>query len=193
MRHCKPGVVATCLLGLSIVTPAALAVTLPPISQQHPIPTPPTVGSGYVTELVVPLYKSQIVNVSGPASRISIGSPDIADIVVISPTQLYVLGKDIGTTNVLLWDSGNHLIGSISVQVQHDLEDLKRKLAELLPGEAIEVRSTQRSIVLSGHVSDTEKMNAAIRIAQKYLMQIQTGVTSQEFKQERGPRINQGD
>jgi pilus assembly protein CpaC len=184
MRHCKDGVIAAFFLSLVSGTPATFAAALAPISQQHPIPPPPSVGGGFVTELTVPLYKSQIVTVAGPANRISIGSPDIADIVVISPSQLYVLGKDIGTTNVLLWDSSNHLIGSISVQVQHDLEDLKRKLAELLPGEAIEIRSTQRSIVLSGHVSDTEKMNAAIRIAEKYLMQIQTAVKAEQFKLE---------
>jgi pilus assembly protein CpaC len=179
---------ATVVCGMS----AAYAAGVAPFPQ-HPIAPPPLVGGGNVTELTVPLYKSQIVTVTGPANRISIGSPDIADIVVISPSQLYVLGKDIGTTNVLLWDSGNHLIGTISVQVQHDLEDLKRKLAEILPGEAIEVRSTQRSIVLTGRVSDTEKMNAAVRIAEKYLMQIQTAVNSEEFKQAPQGRINQGD
>jgi len=183
---------ASVLCGIS----AAFAADVAPFAQR-PIPPPPLVGGGNVTELTVPLYKSQIVTVTGPANRISIGSPDIADIVVISPSQLYVLGKDIGTTNVLLWDSSNHLIGSISIQVQHDLEDLKRKLAEILPGEAIEVRSTQRSIVLTGHVSDSEKMNAAVRIAEKYLMQIQTAVNSEvkpaEFKQEPHGRINKGD
>jgi len=193
MRPCKNGVIAALTLGLASAIPATLAAALAPISQQHPIAPPPEVGNGYVTELVVPLYKSQIVSVAGPANRISIGSPDIADIVVISPSQLYVLGKDIGTTNVLLWDSNNHLIGSINVQVQHDLEDLKRKLAELLPGEAIEVRSTQRSIVLSGRVSDSEKMNAAIRIAEKYLMQTQTAAKAEEFQQQAGGRVNKGD
>jgi len=195
MQHRKDGVIAALLLmliGTGGVS-ATLAAPVTPISQKRPIAPPPEVGGGYVTELVVPLYKSQIVTVAGPASRISIGSPDIADIVVISPSQLYVLGKDIGTTNVLLWDSTNRLIGTMNVQVQHDLEDLKRKLAEILPGEAIEVRSTQRSIVLSGRVSNLEKMNAAVRIAQKYIMQVQTAVKSEEFKQEAGGRVNDGD
>jgi len=147
--------------------------------------------NGGAVELYVPLFKSRIVNVPGGAQRISVGSPDIADIVVISPTQLYVLGKDIGTTNVLLWNSGNHLIGTISVEVQHDLEDLKRKLAEILPGQAIEVRSTQRSIVLSGHVSDVEKMNAAVRIAEAYRAQIQTAANAEVFKQQNNsPRLD---
>jgi pilus assembly protein CpaC len=123
----------------------------------------------------------------GPPSRISVANPDTADIVVISPSQLYVLGKDIGSTNVLLWDSSNHLIGTINITVQHDLEELKRKLAEVLPGEAIEVRSAKRAIVLSGRVSDAEKMDAAVRIAQAYLEDVQTAINAQVFKQKAPP------
>jgi pilus assembly protein CpaC len=156
-----------------------------------PPPPPPALGSnvpvitdGAHVEMTVPLFKSQVVTVVGGASRISVGNPDTADIVVISPSQLYVLGKDIGNTNVLLWDKTNHLLGTINVTVQHDLEELKRKLAEVLPGEAIEVRSAKRAIVLSGRVSDTEKMDAAVRIADAYLEQIQTAVNAQVFKQQ---------
>jgi pilus assembly protein CpaC len=167
--------------------PAAFAADLLPLSPTAPAPQ---VGGGATLELMVPLFKSRVVTVAGPAARVSVGSPDIADIVVISPSQLYVLGKDIGTTNVLLWDSGNRLIGTISVEVQHDLEDLKRKYAEILPGEPIEVRSAQRSIVLSGRVSDTEKLSAAVRIAQTYLAQIQPAgaVAPEVFKQESNSR-----
>jgi pilus assembly protein CpaC len=154
----------------------------------RPTAPAPLVGGGGTLELLVPLFKSRVVAVSGPANRVSVGSPDIADIVVISPSQLYVLGKDIGTTNVLLWDNSNRLIGTISVQVQHDLDDLKRKLAEILPGEGIEVRSTQRSIVLSGRVSDSEKMSAAVRIAENYLAQVQTAATAEQFKQQNNSR-----
>jgi pilus assembly protein CpaC len=193
MRFCKGGLIAFGAMSLAGGSSMGLAAPLAPVSLQHEIPPAPSVGNGYATDLVVPLYKSQIVTVTGPVNRISIGSPDIADIVVISPSQLYVLGKDIGTTNVLLWDKENHLSGMINVQVQHDLEDLKHKLAELLPGEAIEVRSAQRSIVLSGRVSDSEKMNAAIRIAQKYLMPTQTEVKAEQFKQDPGGRVNEGD
>jgi len=143
---------------------------------------PPLVGGGATIDLVVPLYKSRVVTVDVPTSRVSVGNPDIADFVVISPTQLYVLGKDIGNTNVLLWDSNARLIGAINVEVQHDLEDLKRKLSEVLPQEPIEVRSAQRSIVLSGRVSDAEAQNAAVRIAQTFLAQIQTAKKTEQFQ-----------
>lgn len=144
---------------------------------------PPLLSGGASIDLVVPLYQSRVVTVITPANRVSVANPDVADIVVISPTELYVLGKDLGTTNVLLWDHDNHLIGAINVEVQHDLDSLKRKFAELLPGQPIEARAAQRSIVLSGRVSDAESMNAATRIAATFLAQIQTAKTPEQFQQ----------
>src|SRR6185312_2014786 len=81
---------------------------------------PPLLSGGASIDLAVPLYQSRVVTVITPANRVSVANPDVADIVVISPTELYVLGKDLGTTNVLLWDHDNHLIGAINVEVQHD-------------------------------------------------------------------------
>ena len=144
---------------------------------------PPLLSGGTSIDLAVPLFQSRVVTVVTPANRVSVANPDVADIVVISPSELYVLGKDLGTTNVLLWDRDNHLIGAINVEVQHDLESLKRKFAELLPGQPIEVRASQRSIVLSGRVSDAEAMNAATRIAATFLAQVQTAKKSEQFQQ----------
>src|SRR5712671_3071193 len=154
----------------------------PPVAQKA-ITQPPLLAGGASIDLVVPLYQSRVVTVITPANRVSVANPEVADIVVISPTELYVLGKDLGTTNVLLWDNGNHLIGAINVEVQHDLDSLKRKFAELLPGQPIEVRASQRSIVLSGRVSDVEAMNAATRIAATFLAQVQTAKQTEQFKQ----------
>jgi pilus assembly protein CpaC len=168
-----------------IVSGAAVAQTLPPVPVLRPpaVAQPPLLSGGATIDLAVPLYQSRVVTVVTAANRVSVANPDVADIVVISPTELYVLGKDLGTTNVLLWDHDNHLIGAINVEVQHDLNNLKRKYAELLPGQDIEVRAVQRSIVLSGRVSDAETLNAAQRIAETYLAQVQTAKQSEQFQQ----------
>jgi pilus assembly protein CpaC len=156
----------------------------PPL--RKPVAQPPLLSGGNSIDLTVPLYHSRVVTVVTPANRVSVANPDVADIVVISPSELYVLGKDLGTTNVLLWDKENRLIGAVDVEVQHDLDSLKHKFAELLPGEAIEVRASQRSIVLSGHVSNAGAMDAATRIAATYLAQVQTAAKTVQFKQQSG-------
>jgi pilus assembly protein CpaC len=173
------GLLASLLCG---ATAPAQTLTPLPVSQSA-IAQPPLLHGGASIDLAVPLFQSRVVTVARPANRVSVANPDVADIVVISPTELYVLGKDLGTTNVLLWDHDNHLIGAISVEVQHDLDSLKRKLSELLPGQPIEVRAAQRSIVLSGRVTDAVAMDAATRIAATYLAQIQTAKQTEQFQQ----------
>jgi pilus assembly protein CpaC len=142
-----------------------------------------TLPTGASINMSIPLFKSRVVVVDVPTGRVAVGNPDVADIVVISPTQLYVLAKDIGTTNVLFWSRDNSLIGSINLEVGHDLDGLKAKLHQLMPSEPIEVYSAQRSIILRGRASNVSSMNAAVRIAEGYLAQIQTAKKTQEFEQ----------
>ena len=136
------------------------------------------------TDVTVPIYKSRIVQLDMPAARVSVGNPDVADILVLGSSEIYVLGKDLGTTNVLIWDRGNRLISSIDVQVVHDLETLKARLATLLPGEEIEVHSAQRSVVLSGRVTSLDRLNAAVQIAENFLEQVATATEKSTFEQE---------
>jgi pilus assembly protein CpaC len=136
------------------------------------------------TKVSVPLFKSVVLELGGPAARVSIGNPDVADILILKANQLYVLGKDLGTTNVILWDESDNLVGNVAVEVTHDLETLKGKLHNLLPAEPIEAYSVQRSIVLKGTVSGLSSMQAAMDIADGYLAQVQTGTNAQVFEQE---------
>jgi len=137
---------------------------------------------GGALDMSMPLYKSRIVSVGEATGRVAVGNPDIADVVVISPTQMYVLAKDIGTTNLLFWSRDGRLVGTINLEVTHDLESLKSKLHQLLPEEAIEVHSAQRSIVLKGRASNVMAMDAAVRLAEGYLAQIQTARDVQQFE-----------
>jgi pilus assembly protein CpaC len=147
-----------------------------------------TLPTGASIDMSIPLFKSRVVVVDLPTARVAVGNPDVADIVVIGPTQLYVLAKDIGTTNVLFWSRDNRLIGSINLEVVHDLDGLKSKLHQLLPKEAVEVYSAQRSIILKGRASNVSAMNAAVRVAEGYLAQVQTAKKAQEFEQESASR-----
>jgi pilus assembly protein CpaC len=131
-----------------------------------------SLGLGVTETMIVPVFKSGVLRLEEPAARISVGNPDVADILILRSTQLYVLGKDIGTTNVILWDRADQLIGTVEVEVTHDLQSLKAKLYQMLPNDEIMVNSSQRNIILSGQVSNIPSMEAALRISEGYLTQI---------------------
>ncbi|MFA0349932.1 pilus assembly protein N-terminal domain-containing protein, partial [Vibrio sp. 10N.222.55.C6] len=81
---------------------------------------------------------------------------------------VFLIGKKLGATNLMAWDSRGRLIESINIEVTHDLNSLKAKLYEFLPDETIEVHSAQNRLLLSGQVSNQQQMNVAMRIAETY-------------------------
>lgn len=116
----------------------------------------------------VPLFKSRIIEVQTPVKKLSVGNPKIADILILRANQVYVVGKKLGTTNVVLWDSHNHIISNIDIEITHDSDTLKTKLHELLPNEKISVHSSQGAIILSGEVSGPAAMDAALALATSF-------------------------
>jgi pilus assembly protein CpaC len=127
----------------------------------------------------VPLYKSRILDVDKPVRKLSIGNPDIADILVLRANQVYVVGKSLGTTNVVLWDASNRIIATIDIEITHDVDTLKAKLHELLPNEDISVNSSQGTIILSGEVSGPAKMDAALALATSFAPEDEEGNTKE--------------
>ncbi|MBY5946366.1 type II and III secretion system protein family protein [Photobacterium rosenbergii] len=116
----------------------------------------------------VPHNKSRLVEIPGSAKKISVGNPNVADILILRSNKIYVLGKQLGTTNVIVWDSRGRLITVLDVEVTHDLNALKAKLYEFMPQEKISVYTSQNKLVLSGDVSSAEKIAMAVEIANTF-------------------------
>ncbi|MFD1693496.1 pilus assembly protein N-terminal domain-containing protein [Azotobacter chroococcum] len=127
-----------------------------------------------VGSIQVPIYKSRVLTTRAPVKKISVGNPEIADILVTSPNQLYLLGRSLGSTNVLLWDGRDQLIDTLDLEVVHDLGGLKAKLHELMPNEQISVFSSQGGLVLRGQVSSAAAMDTAVKLAKTYAAQAQS-------------------
>lgn len=118
--------------------------------------------------VTVPHHKSTFVELVGKASRVSLGDPDVLDIVMLKADELFLIGKKLGSTNLMAWDSRGQLIESINIEVTHDVNNLKSKLFEIMPDETVNVQSAQNRLILSGQVSSLEKMNLALRLAETY-------------------------
>jgi pilus assembly protein CpaC len=117
----------------------------------------------------VPMNKSLLVNLDKNVSSIIEGQANIADFTLITPRQLLIRGRTIGGTNATLWDTNNHVDMIVDVEVTHNLDGIKKKLHELMPREAIEVRNADKCIVLSGQVSNMVNMDYAMKIAAGYI------------------------
>jgi len=119
-------------------------------------------------EFVVPLNKSQVLKVDQPFTELLIGNPEIADVVALTNRSVYVLGKRLGTTNLTIYGADRQLLAVLDLVVSYDVESLKAKLHDVLPGEAIEVRTVNGGILLSGTVSNETSLSETLAIAEQY-------------------------
>jgi len=58
-------------------------------------------------KLTLTVGKSTIVECPQNLRRVSIAAPEVAELLTLTPRQIYLTGKAPGTTNLTLWKSDN--------------------------------------------------------------------------------------
>jgi len=120
--------------------------------------------------------KSTLLRLPTAIDRISVGNPNVADVTLISGRELYLLGKTVGATNVILWRKGGSTT-IIDVAVNVDAARLESRINELLPDEkGIRVGTAADSVVLSGEMSSAQKADQAVVIAEAYVRNLNRGL-----------------
>ena len=120
--------------------------------------------------------KSTLLRLDEPIDRVSVGNPAVADVTIISPRELYILGKSFGSTNLILWRKGGQTT-AIDLVINIDAGLLKDKLTLLLPAEKdIVVNAAADSVVLSGVVSSAMQLQNAVAIAEAYVRNMNKGL-----------------
>ena len=81
--------------------------------------------SGTKTSFVVQVGKSRLIDFERPVRRVSVGNPQVADIVLVSPTSILVNGLSKGDTSLILWDArGVSEVHTVSVEENSDRQVL---------------------------------------------------------------------
>lgn len=112
--------------------------------------------------------KSTLMHLPFPVARVSVGDPRIADVILLNTTDVYLLGKSVGTTNLIIWNRSNEA-SIIDLSVSIDSSLLQARLSALLPNEKdLHVTVAGDTLILSGMVSDTVKADQAMSLANAY-------------------------
>jgi len=120
--------------------------------------------------LFLAVGKSIIVSSSDPVKRVSLGSQDIADAIVLTPHQISVIGKIPGVTNLIIWGADDKISSTIDIQVSPDVSRLDEMIRKILPEEKnLRVDATNDSITLSGTVSSTSSLSQTLALAEAHL------------------------
>jgi pilus assembly protein CpaC len=164
-------------LRVSLATALSTAVALTPtyaVAQVEP-PDARTVritnggGGSHSAALVLPFGKSAIIDLPADARDILISNPAIADATVRTARRAYVIGRQLGQTNIFFFDANGRQIANVEIRVEPDTEPLNDILRRHSPDTQVRAEAVNGSIVLSGTARSAAEADRARQIAAQFL------------------------
>jgi pilus assembly protein CpaC len=110
--------------------------------------------------------QSRVINFDRSIGRFSISNPEVAEAVMVSPTQVLVNGKTFGQVNFIAWDKGDQKFIVFDVFVRANLSLIDSQIRALFPRDDIRLSQANGSVVLSGTVGQPQSAQQADAVVQ---------------------------
>lgn len=121
--------------------------------------------------MTLTMGKSNLMRLPEPVRHRSIGNAGVAQAMLVAPDTLYLLGVDIGTTNMIIQGKSG-TCSVVDIMVVMDPTAIQNALALALPDEKnIKVSSANESIVLTGTVADAATVVRAGELAKAFVQE----------------------
>jgi len=148
----------------------------------------------------VTVGKETILNLKEPSKRVSIANPKIAELVVISPSEIIINGKKPGVTSLIVWNiEGKATFFDVIVYYERPVELQRKKIAfleekirSIAPDAKVNAEFAGETIILDGTAKNRQIVDKIEKIAVLYSSRGCKGVsrssslprTSEETKKE---------
>jgi pilus assembly protein CpaC len=133
-----------------------------PVSATNPAPAtaaaPAATNAGQAQESSEPqtlhllVGRSLVITSPSRIKRVSLADPEIAEAIVVSPTQVLVNGKKPGGVSLLLWDETDQS-QAFEVSVDIDVLGLSQKIHEVFPSENVHIDTSKDVVIITGKIS----------------------------------------
>jgi pilus assembly protein CpaC len=161
------GALALALFALAPAAAQAQAAMGPPPSSVMRVDLAGQSGGGQ--SLSIAKGKSAIIDLPVDARDVLVTAPAVADVVLRSPRRIYVVGRDVGTTDAAFFDAAGHRILGLNIRVDQDFTALAETINRILPGSRVSVDAANNSVILSGHVASSIDSDRAVQIATAFV------------------------
>ncbi|MFH1371886.1 MAG: type II and III secretion system protein family protein [Planctomycetota bacterium] len=122
-----------------------------------------TNAKGTEEQITIVVGQSHVVKAPWPTVRVAVTDPKIADVQILTPSQVLLQGLKVGSTDLILWSEDETKIWQLSVHVTLDIAVHEQKLLELFPrcqldlsqsGDVLIVKGLLRSSDQAAHLRD---------------------------------------
>src|SRR5882724_10022727 len=121
-----------------------------------------------VPTITVTVNKSMVFRLAQRAKRVSVSQPEVADVLVVAPSQLLINGKNVGTTSLIIFVEKGE-VSNYDLIVAPDISALRGQLRAIFPNEKVDISTSGPSLVLRGEVSNEVVYDRVLEVVATYL------------------------
>ena len=128
------------------------------------------VAASEATSRFIPLGigKSVAIDLPEDIKDVLVADPKVANAVVRSARRVYMIGVNVGQTNIFFFDGQGHQIAGFDIAVTRDLNGLRAALRQSLPDADIRAEGVGKdSVMLTGTAASPAEAQQAFDIAVK--------------------------
>ncbi|MEY9364575.1 pilus assembly protein CpaC [Bradyrhizobium yuanmingense] len=109
--------------------------------------------------------KSVVIDLPREVKDVLVADPKIANAVIRSAQRAYIIGGQVGQTNVVFFAADGQQVASYDIAVKRDLNGMRSALRQSLPG--VQIEGVGDSVMLTGSVSSPVEAQQAGDVAAK--------------------------
>ncbi|MGE0034523.1 MAG: type II and III secretion system protein family protein [Xanthobacteraceae bacterium] len=158
----------TALLVALLVAFGLVATGHAPAGEPTPSRVIRVVGSDNSSKFVpLGVGKSVVIDLPRDIKDVLVADPKVANAVIRSSRRAYIVGANVGQTNVYFFDADGQQITGLDIAVTRDLNGLRAALKQALPHLDVRVEGLGDGLVLLGNVSSPIESQHAFDIASR--------------------------
>ncbi|MHC2299746.1 pilus assembly protein CpaC [Rhizobium mongolense] len=157
------------LAGAAVMLVVLAAVPQPVAAGSDAVVTIRNGNSDDHRHLKLGLNKALVVDLPESAHDILVADPTVADAVIRSANRIYLFGKSVGQTNIIVFGPDSVPALTLDITVERDVAGLEANLNRFIQDAAITVEIVSDNIVLTGTVRSALDATLAVDLATAFL------------------------
>jgi pilus assembly protein CpaC len=130
---------------------------------------PPKIEATLKETVALQVGKTRLVSLPGPVRDVIVPNPKIVDVIIKRPTEVYLVAKAIGETNVFFVGQDGNVMLHAEAVVHIGLEGPKAALNAVFPNGGIHLNAVNKSIVISGTVGSAQASANAVGVVRTFV------------------------
>jgi pilus assembly protein CpaC len=117
----------------------------------------------------IALGKAKVVELDSDIADLMLADPSVANVRMINANRIYIVGSEIGDTNLVALDEQGEVVARKDIHVSLNLGRLRDKVAGMYPDSDVDIKALGEQVIIDGTVENADRAARISRVVASYV------------------------